>query len=64
LPLVLDDPFVNCDEQRLSRLLELLAQLSRERQVLLFTKDEATAQRLEALCSPETGMSPIKLGSG
>lgn len=44
VPLVLDDPFVDIDSQRLPRLLEFLARLSQERaiQVLLFSKDEHT----------------------
>lgn len=42
VPLVLDDPFVDIDSERLPRLLDFLAQLSQERsiQILLFSKDE------------------------
>ena len=34
LPLLLDDPFVNCDEQRLERIRAALAELARQRQVI------------------------------
>jgi uncharacterized protein YhaN len=42
VPLVLDDPFVDIDSQRLPRLLDFLARLSQERgiQILLFSKDD------------------------
>lgn len=39
LPLLLDDPFVNFDDRRLQRILELLMEISEANQVLLFTKD-------------------------
>jgi hypothetical protein len=39
VPLVLDDPFVDVDSRRLSRMLDFLLQLSGRMQVLLFTKD-------------------------
>lgn len=39
VPLVLDDPFVDIDSQRLPRLLEFLARLTERMQVLLFSKD-------------------------
>lgn len=44
VPLVLDDPFVDIDSQRLPRLLDFLARLSHERgiQILLFSKDDST----------------------
>ena len=37
LPLLLDDPFVHCDAARLERIREALAEVSRQRQVVLFT---------------------------
>ncbi len=42
VPLVLDDPFVDIDSERLPRLLDFLARLSQERgiQILLFSKDD------------------------
>jgi uncharacterized protein YhaN len=43
LPLVLDDPLVNYDSERLLRGLDFLAELSAQTQVLLFTKDATTA---------------------
>jgi uncharacterized protein YhaN len=38
IPLILDDPFVNFDEPRLLRTLDLLVDISERNQVLLFTK--------------------------
>jgi len=38
-PLILDDPFVNFDDRRLHSMLELLVDISKENQVLLFIKD-------------------------
>lgn len=40
LPLILDDPFVHCDAERLERVRESLEAASKERQVLLLTQDE------------------------
>jgi len=42
LPLLLDDPLVQCDRARLEQTLGFLAQLAGETQVFLFTKDEWT----------------------
>jgi uncharacterized protein YhaN len=39
LPLILDDPFVNFDDGRLHSMLQLLVDISKENQVLLFIKD-------------------------
>ena len=39
LPLFLDDPFVNFDHDRRKKALELLKEISRERQIFLFTYD-------------------------
>jgi len=36
-PLILDDALVNLDEERIAQAMELLRQISRERQVILFT---------------------------
>ena len=41
LPLLLDDPFVHFDQQRLENVLHLLKNLSEETQVFVFTKDES-----------------------
>lgn len=40
LPLLLDDPFVNSDDERLQRIREALAELSTSRQVVLLTHRE------------------------
>ena len=47
VPLVLDDPFVDVDEERLPRILEYLAGLSGQMQILIFTKDREIADWLE-----------------
>ncbi len=47
VPLVLDDPLVDLDEQRLGLTLEFIAALSERMQVLLFTKDPAVRRWLE-----------------
>ena len=36
-PLILDDALVNLDEERFAQAMELLKQIARERQVILFT---------------------------
>ncbi|MBI1800489.1 MAG: AAA family ATPase [Chloroflexi bacterium] len=40
LPLILDDPLVNYDHERLLHALDFLARLAEQTQILLFTKDE------------------------
>lgn len=40
-PLLLDDPFVNFHQKRLSRMMMLLQELARENQILLFTCSDA-----------------------
>ena len=41
IPIMLDDPFVNFDADRLTRMLELLVRLAERYQVFLFTKDNS-----------------------
>lgn len=48
VPLVLDDPFVDVDSERLPRILEYLAELSQRIQVLIFTKDREIVDWLKA----------------
>lgn len=48
-PLLLDDPFVTFDPERRARALDWLRELSRERQVLLFTWDEGVAPHADAV---------------
>ncbi len=45
LPLLLDDPLVNLDRQRLAETLKSLERLGTEHQVILFTHDEGLARR-------------------
>lgn len=40
LPFFLDDPFVNCDNERLKRILNILREINKEHQVVLFTNDD------------------------
>ena len=47
LPLLLDDPLVQCDRVRQEQTLEFLAHLAKEMQVFLFTKDEWTKEWFE-----------------
>lgn len=47
LPLLLDDPLVQCDYGRQIQALEFLSRLAEETQILLFTKDEATRMWFE-----------------
>ncbi len=54
LPLILDDPFVHSDAERLERIGEALAEASRDRQIVLLTQDERLLKwgqpvRIEAL---------------
>jgi uncharacterized protein YhaN len=45
LPLILDDPFVNFDPERLAQAMDILAHVAREgRQVILFTHDPRQAE--------------------
>lgn len=48
IPIILDDPFVNFDSQRLKRMVGLLGQLSKEYQILLFSKDERIREWLQS----------------
>ncbi|OEU77511.1 MAG: hypothetical protein BA869_12365 [Desulfuromonadales bacterium C00003107] len=45
LPLLLDDPLVNLDQQRLAEALNVLERLSREHQIILFSHDERLLKR-------------------
>jgi uncharacterized protein YhaN len=47
LPLLLDDPFVQYDPERLGAALDLVVELAGEHQVLLFTCDAAQSEALE-----------------
>ena len=48
-PLLLDDPFVTLDPDRRHRALDWLRELARDRQVFLFTWDEAVARHADAV---------------
>lgn len=52
IPLLLDDPFSSYDDQRLERALDLLARLSAQNQVLLFTCREDVVRAAEAVNAP------------
>ncbi len=45
-PLIMDDPFVNFDFQRLEKMAFLLREISRNHQVIWFTKDEQVGELL------------------
>ncbi len=55
LPLMLDDPFVNCDAVRLERIRAALTEVARERQVVLFTHRSDLAQWGRAVRAVEGG---------
>lgn len=63
IPLLLDDPFANYDDFRLERALDLLARLSENNQVILFTCREdvvRAAQNVEApICRIEGPMASV-----
>ncbi|MEW5913716.1 MAG: AAA family ATPase [Thermodesulfobacteriota bacterium] len=50
LPLILDDPLVNFDDERLAAALDLLCALAQERQVLLLTCHQHQAELIQGLC--------------
>ncbi|MCF8066519.1 MAG: hypothetical protein K9K36_14815, partial [Desulfarculaceae bacterium] len=51
LPLILDDPLVNFDAQRLAAALAMLCRVAEERQVILLTCHPHQAELLEERCS-------------
>jgi len=53
VPLLLDDPLVDLDDLRIEAVLDRLLELSREVQILLFTKDESTRAWFERRCSDD-----------
>jgi len=55
LPLILDDPFANCDAPRLKRMLEFVGRLAQDHQVLLFTKDPTIREWFEASFADDAG---------
>jgi uncharacterized protein YhaN len=52
IPLLLDDPFANYDDHRLERTLELLARLSAQNQVILFTCREDVVRAAQTVGAP------------
>jgi DNA repair exonuclease SbcCD ATPase subunit len=64
VPLLLDDPLVDLDDVRIENFLDLLLELTRDVQILLFTKDEATRRWFERRCAGDpscriTRLDPI-----
>jgi uncharacterized protein YhaN len=53
VPLLLDDPLVDLDDERIEHLLGLLFELSRDVQILLFTKDEGTRAWFARTCAAD-----------
>jgi uncharacterized protein YhaN len=45
LPLILDDPFSNFDDQRIAAALEILNAVGDDQQIILFTHDRSLATR-------------------
>jgi uncharacterized protein YhaN len=52
VPMLLDDPFANYDDNRLRAALELLREIGMRHQVLLFTCREDMAQAAQAIGAP------------
>jgi uncharacterized protein YhaN len=52
IPMLLDDPLVNYDADRLERALEVLRELGDTTQILFFTCHDAIARRAEAMGTP------------
>lgn len=52
IPMILDDPFANYDDHRLERTLKLIAEISDENQVLLFTCREDVVRAAETVNAP------------
>ena len=52
IPMILDDPFANYDDDRLERTLRLLVSLAERNQILLFTCREDVARAAEAVHAP------------
>jgi DNA repair exonuclease SbcCD ATPase subunit len=61
VPLLLDDPLVDLDDVRIENFLDLLLQLSRDVQILLFTKDEATRRWFERSCAGDASCRITRL---
>jgi uncharacterized protein YhaN len=61
MPLVLDDVTVQCDRHRTVALLELLAEISRERQVVLFTQESGVLEWAEGHLDEAAGDRLISL---
>lgn len=54
VPLLLDDPLVDLDDVRIENFLDRILELSREIQILLFTKDENTRAWFSHRCASDT----------
>lgn len=61
LPIIMDDPFVNFDDKRLQNTLELLTEISKENQLLLFTKDAFISQWLQCNCEEDAAFTVHQL---
>jgi len=62
LPLFLDDPMVQCDQDRQAQVLEYLALLSEQTQILLFTKDPFARDWFESTLAGQDGHALHLLG--
>ena len=49
LPMLLDDPFANYDDERLAHAMELLSDIAKTHQILLFTCREDVVRAAEAV---------------
>jgi len=61
LPLILDDPFVNFDEERLNHTLAILAELAAERQIIFFTTRAHFGETIQDFSKDSKQINVIKL---
>lgn len=61
LPLILDDPFVNFDEERLHHTLAIVAELAAERQIIFFTTRAHFGETIKDFSSGKPQLNLIKL---
>ncbi|MDQ0337897.1 uncharacterized protein YhaN [Caldalkalibacillus uzonensis] len=60
LPVIMDDPFVNCDDRRLEAILQGVKELCDTHQVILFTCHDHILQRVQASFQDAGGVLQLK----
>ena len=62
LPLLLDDPFVACDDERLERIWDILGNLASQTQILLFTCHRSQMREIEKRFSSDVNTVASDVG--